>query len=96
MDILSKRIIAWISNSKLTYENSETDYKLHFNNLIKKQTNHLINEIKRSEKLDDKIIGSTAIILVGLTYGDIYYLKIWNRSFKKNIKFFIVDCKQFS
>ena len=29
----------------------------NFNNLIKKQTNHLINEIKRSEKLDDKIIG---------------------------------------
>ncbi len=75
LDILSKRIIAWISNSKLTYENSETDYKLHFNSLIKKQTNHLIYEIKRSERLDDKIIGSTAIILVGLSYGDTYYLK---------------------
>tara|TARA_B100001121_G_scaffold151816_1_gene132736 strand:+ start:1233 stop:2864 length:1632 start_codon:yes stop_codon:yes gene_type:complete len=75
LDILSKRIIAWISNSKLTYENGENDYKLHFNNLVKKQTNHLINEINRSDKLDDKIIGSTAIILVGLTYGDKYYLK---------------------
>ncbi len=75
LDILSKRIIAWISNSKLTYENAENDYKLHFNSLVKKQTNHLINEIKRSDKLDDKIIGSTAIILVGLTYGDKNYLK---------------------
>ena len=28
LDILSKRIIAWISNSKLTYESSETNYKL--------------------------------------------------------------------
>ncbi len=75
LDILSKRIIAWISNSKLTYENSEPNYKLHFNNIIKKQTNHLINEIKRSKKLDDKIIGSAAIILVGLSYGDNNYLK---------------------
>ena len=31
INILSKRIIAWISNSKLTYENSETNYKLNFN-----------------------------------------------------------------
>tara|TARA_B100001540_G_scaffold180454_1_gene159170 strand:- start:1315 stop:2946 length:1632 start_codon:yes stop_codon:yes gene_type:complete len=75
LDILSRRIIAWISNSKLTYENSEPDYKTHFDSIIKKQTNHLINEIQRSKKLDDKIIGSTAIILVGLTYGDNYYLK---------------------
>ncbi len=37
LDILSKRIIAWISNSKLTYENAHTNYKLNFNNLIKKQ-----------------------------------------------------------
>jgi len=87
LDILSKRIIAWISNSKLTYEDSETNYKLHFNSLIKKQTNHLINEIKRSEKLDDKIIGSTAIILVGLTYGDSYYLKYGIDLLKKILNF---------
>tara|TARA_B100000965_G_C19594910_1_gene759692 strand:+ start:682 stop:2313 length:1632 start_codon:yes stop_codon:yes gene_type:complete len=87
LDILSKRIIAWISNSKLTYENSETTYKLYFNSLIKKQTNHLINEIKRSEKLDDKIIGSTAIILVGLTYGDEYYLRFGVDLLKKILNF---------
>ena len=75
LDILSKRIIAWISNSKLTYESADAEYKFHFNSLIKKQTNHLINEIKSSKKLDDKMIGSTAIILVGLSYGDSYYLR---------------------
>jgi len=75
LDILSKRIISWISNSKLTYENAETRYRIDFNALIKKQTNHLINEISRSEKLDDKMIGSAAIILVGLAYADNYYLK---------------------
>ncbi len=87
LDILSKRIIAWISNSKLTYENAEANYKLSFNNLIKKQTNHLINEITRSEKLDDKIIGSTAIILVGLSYGDKYYLKFGIDLLKKILSF---------
>ncbi len=75
LDILSKRIIAWISNSKLTYEDAGSIYKSNFNSLIKKQTNHLVNEIRRAEKLDDKIIGSAAIILVGLSYGDNYYLK---------------------
>ncbi len=87
LDILSKRIIAWISNSKLTYENSETEYKLHFNSLIKKQTNHLINEVKRSERLDDKIIVSTAIILVGLSYGDLYFLKFGIDLLKKILSF---------
>ena len=87
LDILSKRIIAWISNSRLTYENADTNYKLYFNNLIKKQTNHLINEISRSEKLDDKIIGSTAIILVGLSYGDNYYLKFGIQLLRNLLKF---------
>jgi len=94
LDILSKRIISWISNSKLTYENSETDYKLRFNSLIKKQTNHLINEIKSSEKLDDKIIGSTAIILVGLTYGDTYYIK-YGIDLLKQILNFSLDATSF-
>ena len=87
LDVLSKRIIAWISNSKLTYENAEIEYKFKFNNLVKKQTNHLINEIKRSEKLDDKIIGSTAIILVGLAYGDNYYLKFGIELLKQLLNF---------
>ena len=87
LDILSKRIIAWLSNSKLTYENAETNYSLRFNSLIKKQTNHLINEIQRSEKLDDKIIGSTTIILVGLAYGDNYYLKFGIELLKKLLNF---------
>ncbi len=87
LDILSKRIIAWISNSKLTYENADTNYKLQFNSLIKKQTNHLINEVRNTEKLDDKIIGCTAIILVGLSYGDNYYLRFGLDLLKKLLKF---------
>ena len=70
VDIVAKRIIAWLSNSKLTYEDSDDDYKEKFNNVIKKQINHLIYEIKASEWVDDKMIGCSAIILTGLSYGD--------------------------
>ena len=38
--------------------------------MIKKQTNHLMNEINKSKIIDDKIIGCAAIILVGLCYKD--------------------------
>tara|TARA_B110000008_G_scaffold273820_1_gene308680 strand:+ start:4 stop:1635 length:1632 start_codon:yes stop_codon:yes gene_type:complete len=69
-DIVAKRIIAWTSNSRLTYEDSDSDYKNNFNGIIKKQINHLINEITRSEWVDDKMIGCAAIILTGLSYQD--------------------------
>ena len=67
-DIVAKRIIAWLSNSRLTYEDSDDDYKEKFNDIIKKQINHLINEIKASERVDDKMIVCSAIILTGLSY----------------------------
>ena len=38
--------------------------------MIQKQTNHLMNEINYSKKVDDKIIACAAIILVGLCYND--------------------------
>ena len=69
-DTLSKRIISWISNSKITYENSNEEYKKKFNELIKRQINHLMNEIDRSKWIDDKMIGCSAIILTGLAYNN--------------------------
>ena len=69
-NILAKRVISWISNSKLVYEESTEEYKKKFNFIINKQINHLINEINRSELLDDKMLGCTAIILSGLSYND--------------------------
>ena len=69
-DIVAKRIIAWTSNSRLTYEDSSAEYKDNFNRIIKKQINHLINEIEQSEWVDDKMIGCAAIILIGLSYQD--------------------------
>ncbi len=74
VDILSKRIISWISNSKITYDSSENIYKELFDRNIKKQINHLINEINKSKTVDDKMLGCTAIIMTGLSYNDERYL----------------------
>jgi len=86
VDIVAKRIIAWTSNSRLTYEDGNTDYKNKFNIIIKKQINHLINEIEGSEWVDDKMIGCAAIILTGLSYKD-QYLKTGLNLLKKLAKF---------
>ena len=67
-DVTAKRIIAWLSCHNLTYKESNEEYKENFNYIIQKQTNHLINEIKRSEHIEDKLIGCSSIILVGLCY----------------------------
>ena len=68
IDILSKRVIAWISNSKITYNESHNSYKNKFNEIISKQVNHLVNEIDRSSNLNDKMIGCTAIVMSGIGY----------------------------
>ena len=85
VDILSKRVISWISNSQLTYEDTTEEYKTIFNNTILKQVNHLINEINRSEKVDDKMIGCTAIILTGLSYNHKKFLSYGLNLLKKII-----------
>ena len=88
IDILSKRVLAWISNSKLTYENSSENYKEKFDGLIQKQINHLINEIDRSKWVDDKMIGCAAIILGGLAYHEKEkFLNYGLNLLKKIIKF---------
>ena len=87
-DLMAKRIIAWLSCHNLTYEESNQDYKNNFNKIIKKQTNHLINEIKRSKFIDDKLIGCAAIILVGLCYqNEKNYLSFGLNNLKKISKF---------
>ena len=87
-DVVAKRIIAWTSNTRLTYEDSSAEYKNSFNRIIKKQINHLINEIERSEWVDDKMIGCAAIILTGLSYQDKdECLKIGLNLLKKLVKY---------
>ncbi len=67
-DLTSKRIISWLSNHQLTYEDSDKDYRSFFDHMVLKQTNHLLYEIKNSRELENKIIGCAAIILTGLAY----------------------------
>jgi len=69
-DTTAKRLISWLSNCKLTYDGCDEDYKFIFNNIIQKQTFHLLNQIKQTDKYDDKLIGTAAIILVGLSYKE--------------------------
>ena len=86
IDIIAKRIIAWISNSRLTYEDGNVDYKNKFNAIIKKQINHLINELEGSKWADDKMIGCAAIILTSLSFKE-QYLKTGLDLLKKLTKF---------
>jgi uncharacterized heparinase superfamily protein len=67
-DITSKRIISWLSNHQLTYEDCEEEFKKKFNQSIQKQTNHLLSEIKNLSEVENKIVGCAAIILTGLSY----------------------------
>ena len=89
VSIVSKRIIAWISNSKLTYEEGELEYKQNFNKIVKKQVNHLVNEIEKSQLFEEKIIGCSAIILAGLSFKDQdRYLNFGLNLLKKIIKIY--------
>ena len=69
-DITSKRVISWLSSHQLCYEEADPQYRLKFDHIIQKQTNHLLNEIDNSEELENKMIGCAAIILTGLAYQD--------------------------
>ena len=62
-DLTAKRIISWLSNHQLTYEDSDQKYRSNFDHMIQKQTNHLLNEIKNSKEVENKMIGCAAIIL---------------------------------
>ena len=69
-DLTSKRIISWLSNHQLTYEDSDEEYRIRFDQCVKKQTNHLLNELSNSNEFENKMIGCAAIILTGLAYKD--------------------------
>ena len=69
-DTTSKRIISWLSNSKLTYDNGSEEYKNNFNNIIQKQTLHLFYQINHLKKYEEKLVGITAILLFSLSYSE--------------------------
>ena len=67
-DLTSKRLISWLSNHQLTYEDGDKEYRIKFNHCIQKQTNHLLSEIRNSNDFENKMVGCAAIILTGLAY----------------------------
>ncbi|MDB4118659.1 heparinase II/III-family protein [Candidatus Pelagibacter sp.] len=67
-DLTSKRIISWLSNHQLTYEDGDKEYRVKFNHYIQKQANHLLSEIRNSNDFENKMVGCAAIILTGLAY----------------------------
>ncbi len=68
-DITAKRIISWLSNHQLTYDESNFEYRSMFDHMMQKQTNHLIYQIRNSNNKENIMIGCSAIILVGLCYN---------------------------
>ena len=83
-DVTAKRIIAWLSCHNLSYNESDQNYKDNFNKILKKQTNHLINEVNKSDLIEDKLIGCASIILVGLCYqNEKNYLSFGSTLLKK-------------
>ncbi|MDA9589065.1 heparinase II/III-family protein [Candidatus Pelagibacter sp.] len=89
-DLTSKRIISWLSNHQLTYEDGDKEYRIKFNHCIQKQANHLLSEIRNSNNFENKMVGCAAIILTGLAYqNNKNYLDGGLNILKKIIKFSI-------
>ena len=95
LDLTAKRIISWLSNHQLTYEDSEKEYRSTFDHMIQKQTNHLLNEIKNSKEVENKMIGCAAIILTGLAYKNEKQYLINGLNLLKNIIKSSIDNKGF-
>ncbi len=70
METTAKRIIAWSSNTDITLENSDKDYRQKFYVSIIKQSNFLIKNLKNLLYYPSKIICCSAIILSGMIFKE--------------------------
>ena len=88
MDIMPRRIIAWLSNTDITFDKSTNEYKEKFFLSITKQTNHLLKNIKSLRYDSDRIICCAGIILTGLIFKEIFLskLKVGIKELEKTIK----------
>ena len=71
-DLTAKRIIAWLSNHQLSYQDSDKEYRLMFDHMIQKQANHLLSEIRSSNTLENKLTNGGSYkndTVDGVTYG---------------------------
>ena len=70
MDITARRIIAWVSNTDITLEDSDKIYKEKFFLSLIKQSNFLLKNLKNLFYGPNKIICCSAIILSGIIFKE--------------------------
>jgi len=70
MEITAKRIIAWSSNTDITLENSDVNYKKKIFISLIKQSNFLLKNFKNLFYNPTKIICCSAIILSGMIFKE--------------------------
>ena len=87
MEITARRIIAWVSNTDITLENSDKIYKEKFYLSLIKQSNFLLKNLKKLFNGPNKIICCAAIILSGMIFkeNDLSY-KLGIKELEKIIK----------
>ena len=72
MEITAKRIIAWSSNTDITLENSDKEYREKFFVSLIKQSNFLTKNLNNLFYDQSKIISCAAIILSGMIFEKNY------------------------
>ena len=92
MEITAKRIIAWSSNTDITFENSDKIYKEKFFLSLIKQSNFVLKNLKNLSYGPSKIICCAAIILSGMVFKEnTINFKIGTRELEKIIKNYFDD-----
>ena len=87
MEITAKRIIAWCSNTDITLENSQKNYKEKFFLSLIKQSNFLTKNLNNLFNETSKIICCSAIILSGMVFKENEaHFKIGIKELEKIIK----------
>ena len=70
MEITARRIIAWVSNTDITLEDSDKIYKKNFFLSLVKQSNFLLRNLKNLFYSPAKIICCASIILSGIIFKE--------------------------
>ena len=88
-EITARRIIAWVSNTDITLENSDKIYKENFFLSLIKQSNFILKNLNSLLYMPNKIICCAAIILSGMIFkeNDLSY-KIGIKELEKIIKYY--------
>ncbi len=88
-NLISLRIISWISNAEIILDNNQKDFNLKFNKSLVRQINFIKKNLKNISDENKKIASISAIILSGLVFKEYYNnYKIGLKELKKIIENF--------